>query len=222
MGPIMRNVLFLAILCVSVKAVCAQQADLSKLSNAELIAKLVSKNKEPPKVNFGKSDPQEPAGYSRTAQDEIYPVINELLRRDESCLDELIGAYNDQRYSITEDYYGDGLMHCHVGQVCYTIFLRKLEPKLIVSRNPDLPTYFRTVVDHDQEAMQKWLKDRQGNSLADLQIETCTWFLKQQQPENVSDESWKRVTEGVQSQLAELKSTGKAHQPKIYKPRKRW
>jgi hypothetical protein len=107
----------MSIVFLSASVACSQEVDLSKLSNAQLVAKLVSKNKRPPKHEdlFRESDPKMPAGYSRQAQDDVYAAINELLRRDESCLDELVGALGDQRYSVSEDYYGDGFFHYHVG-----------------------------------------------------------------------------------------------------------
>jgi hypothetical protein len=106
--------------------------------------------------------------------------------------------------------------------MCYWIFLYKLEPKYGISRSPDLPNYFRAAVNDDKVSLEKWLKERAGKSLAELQQETCTWFLKQKQPEDVEYESWQRVTAGVQERLDQLKSTGKAYEPKLYKPRKRW
>ncbi len=219
----MRFILSLTMVISSLAAIAeAQQPDLSKLSDADLVARLASKNVKPPELGFSKSTPDPPPGYSRRKQDDVYAAVQELQRRDERCLDELIGALGDQRYCASEDYYGEGFLRVHVGQMCYNVLQDKLEPKIGINYDPALPSYFRSVVRKKGSDAQQWLQQRRGKNLADLQKEACEWFLDQPQPHDVETDSWDKVHAAVRVRLEQVKSTGKPYEPKPYKPRERW
>jgi len=172
-----------------------QAKDAEAKKYRELVAQLISPNREP---TTGDESVTFPAGYDVPAQERIDKARRTLHANIEEALPYLIESLDDKRYSMTIEWAeGDAYYNYSVGEICRDIIQDRLEvyrDKISFSGPTHWNRYNYDVIS------KKWWRNRQGHSLADLQVEAIDWAIKRRKAEPKS-----QIDEDRQNEVVELK-----------------
>jgi hypothetical protein len=146
---------------------------------AELVAQLVSPNKEPVTANEDEGSVKFPKEYDRAAQRRIDRARMALQDEIEDALPYLIDALEDERYCMTINW-GEGSKYYNysVGEICKDLIASRLEiyrEKMQFS----LPRWH----EYDYPVSKAWWKKRKNRSLVELQVEAIDWAIKRRKAE---------------------------------------
>jgi hypothetical protein len=163
---------------------------------AELVAQLVSPNKEPVIARGGESVTF-PKGYDRAAQRRIEEAQEALHDNFVEALPYLIEASNDERYCMTIFWEAlDSRYNYSVGEVCKDVIASQLEiyrGEILFSK----PRWHK----YHYPVSKAWRKTRKDRNLLELQVEAIDWAIELRRTE---DEDERREEE-----LAKLRALRK-------------
>jgi hypothetical protein len=153
----------------------------------DLIAKLVSPNKAPGKVDYLAE--AEPPDFDKAAQHRVYIAWKQLYDIGLPAFPHLLRNVGDKRYSFTRLPGGGSTdMNWSVGRACLDIVRCHLQPYGEIAESdlgtkeshPPRPNYIAHYRLREPKAAIEWWEKRKDKSLNDLQFEALVWVIVQE------------------------------------------
>jgi len=148
----------------------------------------------------------------RRQQQPIADAYNALSANIEIAFPVLAAHIADKRFSYVNEDGVSGAYECEtVGGACRRIidehvaFYEDLVPK----RDDDGRAKSVWFAYDKAGGMEKWLKDRQGRSLAELQLEAVEWAVAQPQPDFFSPAEWQTAQKSLHQMAKQLRDNKK-------------
>lgn len=190
----------------------------------QMVASLVSHNKEPPRKRSAQDKYVLPSGFDHEENLRVITVRDAVLRRGVVAFPSLINALDDARYSHTEiDDDNGSVQHWHVREVCFYAMQAQVEVYSHFARPSEevnlvqpmwLPVPFMSPAFWPPGAkgyMEKWWAPRQSMTLCELQREAVEWAIEYEQGKGFWNEEEKTLVLGWYKPLqARLMSSEKA------------
>lgn len=129
----------------------------------------------------------------RRNQKPIAMAYNALSANIEVALPVLAAYIDDERFSYVYEVAISGVYQCEtVGGACRRIIDEHVAfyEEFVAKRDDDGRAKSVWFAYDKAGGMEKWLKDRQGRSLAVLQLEAVEWAITQPQPDFFSPAEW--------------------------------
>lgn len=192
------------------------EADVKPLTAAEcelLIEQLVNPSKPPFTQSYVLKLPK---GISQSdlyqKQKPIASAYNKLSANIEVALPFLAGRLADERFSYV---YEDGIsgVYCcmTVGGVCRRIIDAHVNvyQKALTKYDADGRSKSLWFIDDECGGIEKWWKDRQGRTLAELQLEEIEWAVRQPKPKYFSSGKWETMKKALDRMAEQIRTSGK-------------
>jgi len=176
----------------------------------QLIAALVSPNKEPECEESTDDLPRYPIDYDHAGQERVIKARDTLLSRGKNAFPKVMKHIEDTRYSFNEEIEPHFCINFDVGHVCYRIFLVQLEvyDPLMIYQNPTDPNRFW--VPREPRNLEKWWKERENLSLREIQLEGAKWaYARQKQTNFLKEKTAAKVLGDLQRLIERLESSDK-------------
>jgi hypothetical protein len=148
----------------------------------------------------------------RRQQQTIAEAYNALSANIEVAFPVLAAHIADKRFSYVYEDGVSGVYECEtVGGACRRIIDEHVAfyEELVAKRDDDGRAKSVWFAYDKAGGMEKWLKDRQGRSLAELQLEAVEWAVAQPQHDFFSPAEWEAAKKSLHQAAKQLRDTKK-------------
>jgi hypothetical protein len=175
-----------------------------------MIAALASSAKAPElKRHRGQVVPVFPVDFDWDEQRRVERAFFTLLEDNRTELwEELLKHFDDSRYALTMCRGGNPVRNFTVGDLCRFLAERRVHFASGLHSDPNSRGRPDIYLELGIDDLEKWLRQRPGKSLVDLQIEICEKALMAVADKNLTPEARDKFTQRVRMQLSELRTTG--------------
>jgi hypothetical protein len=187
----------------------------TKPLTAEQCEKLVEQLVNPGKPPFDKLYVDElPKGVTIKSlvegQKEIRAAYNELSDNIEAALPVLVNRVSDKRFSYVYESGSGYYVKATVGYACRQIVTAHVEiyrkhATGVVLTAPQCMHF----IDDECGGFEKWWKDREGKSLAELQLEGIVWAMSQEKPGYFTERQWAAAKKALEQMAKEIRVSKK-------------
>jgi hypothetical protein len=203
------------------------KADNRMFDARKMIDALANSNAPPRILEDGDGHVAFPQNYIWSEQDRIPKVIATLTDHAEESWPELVGAIDDDRYSITFKIH-DYPSNWTVGDVCSEIIRDYLVQGYYAYRIDDPATggrrwsaYMKHIpeaYDPENKELKKWCQGHKDKKLYELQIAACEWAVNKisEYFPNVANTTKRKSIEAIKEEIKKLQQTKKPLHPECF------
>ena len=192
----------------------APKTPLTEKECEKLVEQLVNPNKPPFTEDYVLDLPKDVSlDTLRKQQEKVEIAYDRLSANVEVALPVLVKNLGDKRFSYVYEIGWNGCFKkASVGTACYRIIEANVEAyhrhvSFCDGNSPPRSLHF---IWDEAGGTKKWWEKRKGKPLADLQLETIEWAMRQPQPKYFPSEAkWKKAVEALEKMAKEIRKSKK-------------